>query len=130
MNKYQILSVAAASLIAAGAMAAAPAAHAASMTKCFGVATAGHNDCAGMSGLHSCKGQATAYYIPGDFRLVPAGTCEKMGGMDRAQARAVMANDSKVIAFEANIQEKARGWHRSLLTARSNPDVAASKTME
>ena len=130
MNKYQILSVAAASLIAAGAMAAAPAAHAASMTKCFGVATAGHNDCAGMSGLHSCKGQATAYYIPGDFRVVPAGTCEKMGGMDRAQARAVMTNDSKVIAFEANIQEKARGWHRSLLTARSNPGVAASKTME
>lgn len=130
MNKYQILSVAAASLIAAGAMAAAPAAHAASMTKCFGVATAGHNDCAGMSGLHSCKGQATAYYIPGDFRLVPAGTCEKMGGMDRAQARAVMTKDSKVIAFEANIQEKARSWHQSLLTARSNPDVAASKTME
>ncbi|WP_297922273.1 DUF2282 domain-containing protein [Metallibacterium sp.] len=107
MNKYQILSVAAASLIAAGGLVAVPAAHAATMEKCFGIATAGHNDCAGISGLHSCKGQATAYYIPGDFRVVPTGTCEKMGGVDMAQAKAIMNKTSKAVAFEAKVQAKA-----------------------
>ncbi|MGA8008824.1 MAG: DUF2282 domain-containing protein, partial [Thiomonas sp.] len=59
MNKRQFLSTAAASMLAMGVLVATPAAHADSMSKCFGVATAGHNDCAGLSGLHSCKGTAT-----------------------------------------------------------------------
>ena len=106
MNKRQFLSTAAASMLAMGALAIAPAAHAESMGKCFGVATAGHNDCAGLSGLHSCKGQATMNYNPGDFEVKPTGTCQKMGGLDMAQAKATLANPEKTKAFEAAMAKK------------------------
>lgn len=45
---------------------------------CFGIAKAGENDCAGAK--HACNGQATVDFDPTDFKLVPKGTCEKMGG--------------------------------------------------
>lgn len=109
MNKRHLLSLTAASLLAAGALAAAPASHAATMEKCFGVATAGHNDCAGLSGLHSCKGSATESYSPGDFRVVPTGTCEKMGGLDMKQAEAMLKHPAEVKAFEARMAAKAKG---------------------
>ena len=108
MNKQHLLSIAAASLLAAGALATAPAAHADTMSKCFGIATAHHNDCAGISGLHSCKGQSPNNYDPGDFRVVPTGTCEKMGGLDMAQAQALLKNPAEVKAFEAKMAAKAK----------------------
>lgn len=86
MNKRQFVHSAAASLLALGVLAAVPA-HAADMEKCFGIAKAGQNDCAGLSGLHSCKGQSTASNSPGDFKVVPAGTCAKMGGFDEMTAK-------------------------------------------
>ena len=100
MNKRQFLNTAAASMLAMGALALAPAAHAESMGKCFGVATAGHNDCAGLSGLHSCKGTSTMNYNPGDFVVKPTGTCEKLGGLNMEQAKAVLASPSETKAFE------------------------------
>ncbi|WP_176256706.1 BufA1 family periplasmic bufferin-type metallophore [Derxia lacustris] len=48
--------------------------------KCYGVAKAGQNDCANKSGTHACQGQSKADNDPTDFKLVPAGSCEKMGG--------------------------------------------------
>lgn len=109
MNKQQLLSMAAASLIAAGALAAAPASHAATMEKCFGIATAGHNGCRGISGLHSCRGRAKINYDPGDFRVVPTGTCEKMGGLDMTQAKTILKNPAEVKAFETKMEAKAKG---------------------
>ena len=106
MNKRQFLSTAAASMFAMGALALAPAAHAESMGKCFGVATAGHNDCAGLSGLHSCKGTSTMSYNPGDFVVKPTGTCEKLGGLTMEQAKAVLASPEKTKAFEAEMTKK------------------------
>ena len=101
MNKRQFLSTAAASMLALGGVAAALPAHADTLGKCFGVATAGHNDCAGISGLHSCKGQSTTSYDPGDFAVKPAGTCAKLGGLDMMQAKAILADPAKAKAFEA-----------------------------
>jgi mercuric ion transport protein len=46
--------------------------------QCFGIAKAGENDCAGAK--HACNAQATVNFDPTDFKLVPRGTCEKMGG--------------------------------------------------
>jgi uncharacterized membrane protein len=46
--------------------------------KCFGVAKAGQNDCG--SSKHSCAGMAKADNDPNDFKYVPKGSCEKMGG--------------------------------------------------
>jgi mercuric ion transport protein len=45
---------------------------------CFGIAKAGQNDCA--TAKHSCNGQATVDNAPDDFKYVPNGTCEKIGG--------------------------------------------------
>ena len=73
-----------AAALALGMAAAAPA-HAAdaakpAMEKCFGIAKAGQNDCASVSGTHSCAGQATRDGEPGDWKYVAKGTCEKLGG--------------------------------------------------
>jgi uncharacterized membrane protein len=47
---------------------------------CYGVAKAGQNDCASKTGVHSCAGLAKVDNDKGDFKTVPQGTCEKMGG--------------------------------------------------
>ncbi|MDE1953563.1 MAG: DUF2282 domain-containing protein [Betaproteobacteria bacterium] len=106
MNKRQFLSTAAASMLAMGVLVVVPAAHAESMGKCFGVATVGHNDCAGLSGLHSCKGTTTMNYNPGDFVVKPTGTCEKLGGLTMEQAKAILANPAQTKAFEEKMQKK------------------------
>ncbi|MBC3812330.1 MULTISPECIES: BufA1 family periplasmic bufferin-type metallophore [Undibacterium] len=48
--------------------------------KCYGIAKAGQNDCSSKSGSHSCAGQAKKDNDPDEWKKVPAGTCEKMGG--------------------------------------------------
>ena len=42
--------------------------------KCFGVSTAGHNDCAS-TGNNSCAGATKADYDKGAWKYVPKGTC-------------------------------------------------------
>jgi uncharacterized membrane protein len=49
-----------------------------SMEKCYGVAKAGKNDCAG--GAHACAGQSSKSGSPSDFLKVPKGTCERIVG--------------------------------------------------
>jgi uncharacterized membrane protein len=51
---------------------------AAAKEKCLGVADAGKNDCA--TAAHSCAGQAKASKDPTEWKYVPKGECEKMGG--------------------------------------------------
>ena len=53
-----------------------------SKEKCFGVAKAGKNDCATSS--HACAGHATADNDPVEWKYVPKGECEKMGGTKEA----------------------------------------------
>lgn len=48
--------------------------------KCYGVAKAGENGCAAANGSHSCGGLSKVSYSGQEWKLVPAGTCEKMGG--------------------------------------------------
>lgn len=75
-NKTLIASALGA-VIALGVLASAPAA-AADKDQCFGVAKAGQNDC--KTDAHACAGQSKMDNDPADFKLVPAGTCQKMGG--------------------------------------------------
>jgi uncharacterized membrane protein len=49
-----------------------------SKEKCYGVAQAGKNDCAASS--HSCAGQSKVDNDPTEWKYVPKGECEKMGG--------------------------------------------------
>ena len=46
--------------------------------KCYGVAEAGKNDCGTKD--HSCAGQAKTDKDPSEWKYVPKGECEKMGG--------------------------------------------------
>lgn len=46
--------------------------------KCYGVAKAGQNDCAANG--HGCSGQAKVDNDPAEWKDVPAGTCEELGG--------------------------------------------------
>jgi len=57
---------------AANAQASKPA-----MEKCFGVSLAGKNDCKAGAGT-SCAGTSKVNYQKNAWKLVPAGTCEKI----------------------------------------------------
>ena len=46
--------------------------------KCYGVAEAGKNDCG--TAKHSCAGQAKTDKAADEWKYVPKGECEKMGG--------------------------------------------------
>ncbi len=62
-------------------------ADAASKEKCFGVAKAGQNDCANIAGTHSFAGQSKVDNDPGEWKLVPAGTCSELGGLSKQEAK-------------------------------------------
>jgi len=66
------------------AVAAAQGAHAqdksaqSKQEKCYGIAKAGQNDCG--TARHSCAGKSARDNAPDEWKYVPKGTCEKVGG--------------------------------------------------
>jgi uncharacterized membrane protein len=92
MNQRLIASSALASLLALGAIGAHAAddAKAKAKEKCFGIAKAGQNDCANLSGSHSCAGQASADNGTDDWKYVAKGTCHNLGGLTADEAKAKM----------------------------------------
>ena len=76
--KNRIVQSAIAGLIALGAAQAADAQGTKEREKCYGVAKAGQNDCG--TATHTCAGKATRDNAPDEWKYVPRGTCEKMGG--------------------------------------------------
>lgn len=78
-KNHALIAVALAGLMCSGVAAAADASSA-KMEKCYGVAKAGQNDCASVSGGHSCAGQSKKDMSPADWKNVPVGKCESMGG--------------------------------------------------
>ncbi len=56
--------------------------------KCYGIAKAGANDCANLSGTHSCAGQSKVDNDPGEWKYVAKGTCKDMKGMSADEAKA------------------------------------------
>lgn len=91
MNHRLIVSSALASALALG-LAGTAAAQDKSKEKCYGIAKAGQNDCANLSGSHSCAGQSKVDNDPGEWKYVAKGTCKSMKGMtaDEAKARKKM----------------------------------------
>ena len=65
------------SLLALGS-ASASAGEEAAKEKCYGIAGVGQNDCG--TDTHSCAGQSTVDKDPKEWKLVPKGECEKLGG--------------------------------------------------
>jgi len=84
MNHRLIVSSALASVMALGL---AGQAAAQDKEKCFGIAKAGQNDCANLSGTHTCAGQSKVDNDPGEWKYVAKGTCKDMKGMTADEAK-------------------------------------------
>ena len=88
MNHQSTIQAAIAGVIALGFAASTlgaapgPATPKAGQEKCYGVAKAGQNDCG--TARHTCAGQAKQDNAPDEWKYVPKGTCEKMGGKPAA----------------------------------------------
>jgi len=80
MNKrHALVAAALASVCAANASAAGPMDMGAKdQDKCYGAAKAGQNDCGTL--VHGCAGQAAVDNDPAEWKYVPKGSCEKVGG--------------------------------------------------
>jgi uncharacterized membrane protein len=76
VSRHALFAAALAAVCAAPLAARADDANAA--VECHGVAKAGQNDCG--TDAHSCAGQSTKDNDPTDFKTLPRGTCEKLGG--------------------------------------------------
>ncbi len=90
MNQRLVLSSALASVVALGLVGTAAAQDKAGKDKekCFGIAKAGQNDCANLSGSHSCAGQSKVDNGADEWKYVAKGTCKDMKGMSEADAKA------------------------------------------
>ncbi|HZE92071.1 MAG TPA: DUF2282 domain-containing protein [Rhizobacter sp.] len=89
MNQRLILSSALASVLVLG-LAGQAAAQDNPKEKCFGIAKAGQNDCANLSGSHSCAGQSTAEKGVDEWKYVAKGSCKEMGGTSAEDAKKMM----------------------------------------
>ena len=85
MNHRLVVSSALASVMALGLVGPA-AAQTKEKEKCFGISKAGQNDCANLSGTHSCAGQSKVDNDPGEWKFVAKGTCKDMKGMTADEA--------------------------------------------
>jgi len=90
MNQRLVISSALASVLAMGLVSTAAAQSAPPKEKCYGIAKAGQNDCANLSGSHTCAGQAKVDKGADEWTYVPGGTCKKMGGMFVDEAMALL----------------------------------------
>jgi len=86
MNQRLIVSSALASALALG-LVGQVAAQDKAKEKCYGIAKAGQNDCASLSGSHSCAGQSKVDGDPGEWKYVAKGTCKDMKGMTADEAK-------------------------------------------
>lgn len=95
MNQRALMAAAAASLLST--MLVSTPAIAQEKEKCYGIAAAGQNDCANLSGSHSCAGQSKVGSDVNEWKYVAKGTCAGMKGLsaDAAKAKAKMATDKK-----------------------------------
>ncbi len=86
MTQRALIAAAAASLMSL-AFVAAPAHAAGEKEKCFGIAKAGQNDCASISGVHSCAGQSKVDMDKGEWKYVAKGTCKEMKGLSMDEVK-------------------------------------------
>ena len=76
MNQRQLIAAAATSLMSMALLSSPALAQNAGKEKCYGIAKAGQNDCANLSGSHSCAGQAKVDKSPEEWKYVAKGTCK------------------------------------------------------
>jgi uncharacterized membrane protein len=87
MSQRLIVSSALASVLALGLLSPAAAQDNAGKEKCFGIAKAGQNDCANLSGSHSCAGQSKVDMGKDEWKYVAKGSCKSMMGSTMEEAK-------------------------------------------
>ena len=85
MNQRALIAATAASLLSTLLVATPVAAQ--EKEKCYGVAKVGLNDCANLSGTHSCSGQSKVDRAADEWKYVAKGTCVGMKGMTADQVK-------------------------------------------
>lgn len=88
MNSHHLLVSSALSAVLALGVGANAHAEAGAKEKCFGIAKAGANDCANLSGSHSCAGLATTDKGADEWNYVAKGSCHAMGGRTLDEVKA------------------------------------------
>ncbi|WP_371816450.1 DUF2282 domain-containing protein [Roseateles sp. DAIF2] len=91
LSTAQILSSALAAALSLGLATPAAAQDKGAKEKCYGIAKAGQNDCANLSGTHSCAGQAKTDMAPEEWKYVAKGGCKDMKGLTADEAKAKLA---------------------------------------
>ena len=86
MNQRAMIAATAAAVMSLSMV--APATAAQEKEKCFGIAKAGQNDCASISGSHSCAGQSKVDMDKMEWKYVAKGTCKDLKGLTAAEAKA------------------------------------------
>lgn len=87
MNQRALFASAAAALLSTVLVSNTAFAQEAAKEKCFGIAKAGQNDCANLSGSHSCAGQSKLSDDKGEWKYVVKGTCASMKGISLEDAK-------------------------------------------
>jgi uncharacterized membrane protein len=95
MNHRLIVSSALATALSLGLLNGAAAADDKGKEKCYGIAKAGQNDCANLSGSHSCAGQSKADNSADEWKYVAKGTCKQLNGLTQAEAKEQAATKKK-----------------------------------
>ncbi len=90
MNQRTLITSAAASLMSLALLTSPALAQTTAKEKCYGIAKAGQNDCANLTGTHSCAGQSKVDNDKGEWKYVAAGTCKTMGGLSADEAKKAM----------------------------------------
>jgi len=83
--RTKLLTSAIASLVAIGLSQSTAAEDKGAKEKCYGIAKAGQNDCG--TATHTCAGKATRDKAPDEWKYVPKGTCEKVGGSTQPKGK-------------------------------------------
>lgn len=94
MNQTRVVSSAFAAVFALGLVGHAAAADDMSKDmgkeKCYGIAKAGQNDCANLSGSHACAGLNKVDNGVDEWKYVAKGSCKSAGGTTLEEAKAKM----------------------------------------
>ena len=94
MNQRALIAAATATLLSSMFVTLPAAAQDKEKEKCYGIAKAGQNDCANLTGSHSCAGQSKASDDAAEWKYVAKGTCADMKGMTAEAAKAKAAKKS------------------------------------
>ena len=87
MNQRALIAAAALSVLSTAVLAQTMPQQQGGKEKCYGITKAGQNDCANLTGSHSCAGQSKVSDDAAEWKYVPKGECKTMKGLSADEAK-------------------------------------------